>query len=142
MATWTPTKKPYSKPQPQQQKPKEYFAPTTLADVTIIGYVRTEIEAKETKTGLVVTEFLTSFGQTPDKEGNKSGSISVKAFGNVATHVAGNITKGSKVAIKGRLTEEVWADKESGARRNKHVITADCVILLTSERESEEYQDE
>lgn len=136
----------YKKPQQAQTKAyakpekKEYFAPQTLASANITGFVRTDIQEKTFK-DVTIAEFLISFGQKPDKDGNKSGSISVKAFGDVAQFLIGNVTKGSKVQVMGRLTEEVWADKESGARRNKHVVVADVALLLVAERENEEIEE-
>lgn len=141
MPTFTP-RKPQQKPQQQRQK-REYSAPQTVAMAMVTGFVRTEVQQKSFKNGEVtLSEFLISFGQRPDKDGNKSGSISVKAFGELGEYIAGNVTKGSKVQIIGNLTEEVWADKESGDRRSKHVIMADKLLILAVEREEETEEEE
>ena len=45
------------------------------------------------------------------------------------------LTKGKQIAIQGRLRQEKWTDRESGANRSKLVIVADFIQLLGESRQ-------
>ena len=44
------------------------------------------------------------------------------------------LTKGKQIAIQGRLRQEKWQDRESGANRSKLVVIADFIQLLGESR--------
>jgi single-strand DNA-binding protein len=45
---------------------------------------------------------------------------------------AAGLTKGTRVIVTGRISEETWTDKESGQKRSKVVIVADRDGIATS----------
>jgi single-strand DNA-binding protein len=46
------------------------------------------------------------------------------------------LTKGSKVAVVGRLNQDTWEDKETGAKRSKHTVKVNSIQLLGGKAES------
>ena len=48
----------------------------------------------------------------------------VNVFGNFAALVARKLRKGNAATVQGRLEEQRWEDKETGANRSKVVIVA------------------
>jgi len=56
--------------------------------------------------------------------------IDVTVWGQSAEYVAQNLTKGDKVMLRGRLEQETWDDKQTGAKRSKHTMTAHNVNAL------------
>ncbi len=129
---------------PRQQARKEYVAPQTVAKVLGLFFVRTQPEMKEfgqAPNTVYVTEFLGGFGQKPDKKtGDNSGSISVKAFGDVAKFIAANVPKGAKVYLEGKLHEDKYTDKQGNAR-SKLTLIADLMSVASAGREAPVAQD-
>lgn len=68
-----------------------------------------------------------------DKAGAKQERTSffdVKCWAKVAEYVAESMRKGADVQLSGRLAQESWEDKNTGAKRSKIVIIAARVQAL------------
>lgn len=65
--------------------------------------------------------------------------VDVKLFGRSAEVANQYLRKGSRILIEGRLTLESWTD-QSGAKRNKHTITAESMQMLDSKSASDNTQ--
>jgi single-strand DNA-binding protein len=61
--------------------------------------------------------------------------IDVVVFGARGESISRFLTKGSKVAIEGKLRWSSWEDKESGAKRNKIEVVADDIEFMSSRGE-------
>lgn len=71
------------------------------------------------------------------KDGNRNESvcyIEVSCFGKLAENVGTYCSKGSKVLIEGKLMQDTWEDKTTGAKRSKHKIFASSVMFLDSKK--------
>lgn len=130
--------KPVTQPE-ATQAPREFRAPQTAAKLSGVFFIRSAPIHKEFREGAtVLADVLLGFGQPADSSGNNAGSVQGKAFGEVARFILGNVPRSSKVYVEGRLTEDRWTDKETGASRSKHCVMIDNIILLSAAREYEE----
>jgi single-strand DNA-binding protein len=55
--------------------------------------------------------------------------IDVEAWDELAEEVAQTLAKANYVKVTGRLIQQTWDDKTTGAKRSKHVIRAREIIL-------------
>jgi single-strand DNA-binding protein len=62
--------------------------------------------------------------------------IDVVMFGTRAESVSRFLSKGSKVAIEGKLRWSSWEDKDSGAKRSKVEVVVDDIEFLSSRNDS------
>lgn len=61
--------------------------------------------------------------------------IEVKFYGNFAKNIQSFIKKGSKVAVSGRLEQDVWEDEEKRTK-SKHFIVAQTIEFLDSKNKN------
>lgn len=61
------------------------------------------------------------------------GFFDVKMFGTRAESLSRYLSKGSKVAVEGKLSYQSWEDKNTGAKRSKVEILADDIDLMSRE---------
>ena len=62
--------------------------------------------------------------------------IDVVMFGTRAESVSRFLSKGSKVAVEGKLRWSSWEDKTTGAKRSKVEVVADDIEFLSSRNDS------
>ena len=55
--------------------------------------------------------------------------LDVTCFGVTAEGVLADVAKGSKLIVTGRLAQDEWEDKETGAKRTKIKVIADEVAV-------------
>ena len=63
-----------------------------------------------------------------DRDGNKTESavfVDIKAFGRTAENISKYFSKGKPILVEGRLAQESWQDKQTGAHRSKHLTIVD-----------------
>jgi len=86
--------------------------------VTVIGNVATDISARTTTSGRLVTHFrVASNSRRFDRTANawidgEPSFVSVTCWGALADHVAESLTKGDPVVVAGRLRIRQWQDGE------------------------------
>lgn len=83
-----------------------------------------EPQLRYTQSGQAMATFAV-FVKRKVKEEWVSTPVNVKAWGDLAENIAAEILKGDRVLVSGRVEEESWTDKESGAERTKLVLVAD-----------------
>ncbi|MGD9909397.1 MAG: single-stranded DNA-binding protein [Candidatus Izemoplasmatales bacterium] len=83
---------------------------------------------------LAVNRPYTSNQQTNDQNGNNSNAdfISCTAWRNQAENVSKYITKGSLVAVDGRLQTRDYMDEKNNVRRYVTEVVCDSVVFLES----------
>jgi single-strand DNA-binding protein len=94
----------------------------TDADVTVVGNLTADPELRYTQNGLPVANFTVA--STPrifDREANewKDGEalfLRASVWRDLAQHVAGSLTKGSRVIVTGRLRQKAYVDREGNNR--------------------------
>lgn len=91
--------------------------------ITVIGNITSDPELRYTQNGKAVANFtIASTPRTFDRASNewKDGEalfLRSSVWGEVAEHVAGSLTKGTRVIAQGRLKQRSYEDKKSGEKR-------------------------
>ena len=102
-----------------------------------IGRLTRDPENVPTKTGTTLVKFNlasdTGFG-----DNKKSMFIEVTCFSKTAEFVEKNFTKGKEILVEGSLSFEQWEDKDSGAKRSKHIIIASNVSFIGSNKKEDD----
>ena len=66
--------------------------------------------------------------------------MTVDAWGRQADQAAEHLRKGCRVNVIGRIVEDEWEDKESGAERTAHRLVAEGIFLSLSRIESVKFR--
>ena len=98
-----------------------------MNSIEISGNLGQDPELKMTENGPVVTFSLANTPRMRDGSKGNTTWITVQAWDELAGLVANTLKKGSFVSISGRLVQQSWDDKETGAKRTRHVIRATSV---------------
>lgn len=97
------------------------------------GVVRvlTDPDAKYFESGSSVVKFLGGLNEGKDKDGNYiNNAIEVEAWNKTVEVIVNYCPKGSSVFVSGNIRQEEWEDKDTGAKRRKHVLKAGRIELL------------
>lgn len=97
--------------------------------ITVAGNVGREPELKYSQAGLAVLKF--SVADTSGKDDKKKTIWhNVTAFGDLAENAAGSLIKGTRVVIDGKLTEDVYTNKEGVEVRRFNVLADDISLSI------------
>jgi single-strand DNA-binding protein len=100
------------------------------ANVSIVGNVTRDPELRFTPGGQAITSFSVAVSRRYQQNGEwkeQSSFFDVKAWQQLGENVAASISKGTRVIVTGRLEQETWPDKDTGATRSKVVLVADGI---------------
>lgn len=107
--------------------------------VIMIGNLTRDVELRYLPSGsAVATIGIASNRRYKKQDGSQAEEVcfvDVKLFGRTAEVANQYLKKGSKILIEGKLTFESWTD-QSGAKRSRHVITAESMQMLDSRSEN------
>jgi single-strand DNA-binding protein len=98
--------------------------------ITVVGNLTADPELRYTQNGLPVANFtIASTPRTFDRQANewKDGEalfLRASVWRDFAEHVAGSLTKGSRVIATGRLKQRSYQDRE-GAQRTSYELEVD-----------------
>jgi single-strand DNA-binding protein len=99
--------------------------------VTLIGNLTSDPELKYMTNGSGKLEFSIACNEYwTDKEGErqeKTSYFDVVAWRNLAEEGANILEKGMGVVIVGRMEQQTWEDKETGAKRSRVQVLADNI---------------
>jgi single-strand DNA-binding protein len=93
---------------------------------TFVGNVGADPEVRVVSSGKSVCSLRIAVPQGKDKE---SAWLEVTCWDTLAENVAESVSKGDRVAVQGRITEDRWEDKTTGDKRSKIKVIADDVAL-------------
>ena len=102
---------------------------------TVAGNLGSEVELRYTGSGVAVASFtVASTPRTFDKTTQewRDGDtlwMPVTVWREQAENCAESLTKGARVVVQGRLTQENWEDKNGGGKRSRVVLQADDVAV-------------
>ena len=65
----------------------------------------------------------------PQGKDKDSAWVEVTCWDTLADNVMESVTKGDRISVQGRITEDKWEDKNTGDKRSKVKIIADDVAL-------------
>lgn len=94
--------------------------------IQLIGRLTAAPILRHTANGTPVTDIRLAV----DRRGDGTDFISVTVWARTAEVVVEHLDKGRKVAVTGRLQQEQWTDKESGANRERLVVVAANIDFL------------
>jgi len=97
------------------------------------GVVRvlTDPDCKYFESGSSVVKFLGGLNEGKDKDGNYiNNAIEIEAWNKTGEVIVNYCPKGSNLFVSGNIRQEEWDDKDTGAKRRKHVLKAGRIELL------------
>ncbi len=103
--------------------------------ITIAGNVTYDPELRQTRDSKPVVNLTVAVNpRTFDRTTNewKDGEpifYKASALGDLATFIAGSVTKGTRVILHGNMRANRWVDKESGVQKEQNVITIEDIGL-------------
>jgi single-strand DNA-binding protein len=108
--------------------------------VVITGNLTRDPEPRETAGGMMILKMGVAVNDR--RKNPQSGEwedvpnfFDVVMFGKRAESLSRFLTKGSKVAVEGKLRWSQWDDKDTGAKRSKVEIVADDIEFMSSRGE-------
>lgn len=111
--------------------------------IEITGNLGADPELRVTDNGPVASFSLANTPRLRDGSQGNTTWVTIQVWDDLANIVAESLKKGSFVSVSGRLVQQSWTDKETGAKRTRHVIRAASVWKpLTERRKSESVTDE
>ena len=90
------------------------------------GIIRiiTEPQLRTFDSGTMVANFAGGIQEGKDKDGNWiNNAIDCEAWGKSAELIVDKLKKGDSILVSGNLRRQEWSDKETGAKRSKHVLS-------------------
>lgn len=110
----------------------------SLNSVNVSGRLTRDIELKHTPSGTAVTDISLALNDRR-KQGDDwvdvTSFIDVTLFGRTAEVAGTYLQKGSEVIVSGRLKQETWEDRDSGAKRSKVKVICDKLIMTGAKGE-------
>lgn len=109
-----------------------------LNRVLLLGNLTRDPTIRNTSGGTPYADFGVAINESYMKDGQKVEKavfLDVVVWDRQATACGEYLQKGSSVFIEGKLQQEEWNDKESGAKRTKLKVRADRVNFLSPPRE-------
>lgn len=105
-----------------------------INSVIVAGYLPRDVELKYTQGGMAIADGAIAVNRSvKNADGTYKNSASFfdfSVFGKVAESLKPYLLKGKQVAINGYLKQEVWTDRETGAKRSRVKICAIEIELL------------
>jgi single-strand DNA-binding protein len=105
--------------------------------VTLLGRLTKDVESKVTTNGVSVCLFSLAVNRKFKKDGEPDADFfNIKTFAKTAEFCSKYFTKGSQIALSGRIENRSWQDAQ-GVKRYATDIIADEVFFADSKRESQ-----
>jgi len=90
------------------------------------GIVRiiTDPQLRAFDSGTMVCNFAGGIQEGKDKQGNWiNNAIDIEAWGKSAEVITDKCRKGDSIMVSGSIRRQEWNDKETGAKRSKHILS-------------------
>jgi len=100
--------------------------------VVLVGNLCADVELRDVG-DTCVTDLRLAVNDRVKRDGEwveEATYIDVVFWGRTAEIAEQYLSKGSPCMVEGRLKQDTWEDKETGANRSKHKIVGDRLILL------------
>ena len=100
----------------------------SFAQVQIYGNLTRDPETRTTTGGLAVANFAVAVNRVRTKDGERVEEVTFidcEAWGKTAEAISKYMTKGKPIMVRGRLRQDAWEDKNTGARRSKLIAVVD-----------------
>ena len=91
------------------------------------------------ESGSMVANFAGGIQEGKDKDGNWiNNAIDIEVWGKSAELIVDRCKKGDSIFVTGNIRRQEWADKETAAKRSKHVFSVQRFEFLPRGAQSEE----
>lgn len=104
--------------------------------VILMGNLTRDVELRHTPNNQAVGKFGIAVNRrwrTPDGEQREEVMfIDCEAWGKSAEFISQYFSKGKAILIEGRLKLDQWEDKETKAKRSKHVVVVETTSFVES----------
>ncbi|MEX2220095.1 MAG: single-stranded DNA-binding protein [Phycisphaerales bacterium] len=104
--------------------------------VVLMGNLTRDVEVRHTANNLAIAKFgLACNRRWKTAEGEQRDEamfIDCEAFGKTAEFVSQFFSKGRPILIEGRLKLDQWEDKETKAKRSKHLVVVESFHFVDS----------
>lgn len=115
------------------------YRPRTDSNVVMLtGRLGNDPELRYlSSSGAAVAEFRIACGRavgSGDEAEERTSWFAIKCWNRLAEVCNEHLTSGRRVLVIGRLEEERWQDRETGANRSRVVVTAERVEFLDGPR--------
>lgn len=108
--------------------------------VILIGNISTDLELKQTPSGVSVTSFRIAVSRPFKKDAEvQTDFFTIVAWRNTAEFVTKYFQKGKPILVEGSLQTRNWTDK-NGQERSTVEVVADAVHFVSSKSEGEPKQ--
>ena len=113
-----------------------------VAKVILAGNLTRDPELRYTQSGMAICEISVAVNEKRKDNKEKVNFHEVKSFGNTAEAINKFFSKGARIYIEGRLDQERWQDKDTGANRSKTTVIADSFQFVDrrSDNGDQQYQ--
>src|SRR5574344_1997818 len=105
-----------------------------MNNVNIIGNITKDIELKYTQNNKAVTTVTLAVNEGYG-DNQKTYFIDVQIWENQAENLAKYCSKGSKIAVSGKLIQQTW--EHEGKKQSKVLIQANNVMFLDTKKEGQ-----
>lgn len=100
--------------------------------ISIVGSLGQDPELRFTPGGQALCSFSVAVSHRYKARGSddwteETSWVSVTAWASLAENVAASCIKGTRVVVVGRLKEDNWEDRDTGAKRSKLTVVADSI---------------
>jgi len=116
----------------------------SYSKVVIVGHLCRDVELKYTRTSTAVAEVSVAVNEKrKDASGNVIEEVSFidcTLWGRTAEVAHQYTHKGAAVLIEGRLKQDKWDDRETGAKRSKLKVIAERLVMLGSKGDGQSPQ--
>lgn len=105
------------------------------SSVTIVGNSTFDPELRQTREGKPVVNLTIavnprSFDRTKNEwVDGEPVFYKASAFGNLAEHIAGSVSRGTRVIAHGTMKANSWTDKDSGTKRTDNILQIEEIGL-------------
>lgn len=106
----------------------------SINSVTISGNIVREPELKQTRSGASVLAFSVAMNErrkNGDQWEDYANFIDCTMFGSRAEKMAQYLHKGTKVSIQGKVHQDRWQDKQTGANRSRIGVLVDQIEFMS-----------
>lgn len=104
----------------------------------LLGHLARDPETREFASGNTVTEMNVAVNRKyNDRDGNQQEEVAfvgVKAFGKTGEAVAKHFHKGKPILVEGRIAQDNWEDRETGAKRSKTYVVMERFEFVGDKR--------
>ncbi len=105
---------------------------------TLVGRLTATPTLRHTPSGAAVADLRLAV----DRRGDGTDFLTITAWNRTAEVAATHLTTGRRVAVSGRLQQQTWTDRDSGANREKVVVVADRIEFLDAPRRDDHNGDD